>query len=216
MMLINGEWCFIHIPKNSGTNLKKVFSGSDNRVEYFIRNRVKDSTGQLSKIQTHVVDDATYQHSPLFLWQELNIVKEQKIFTISRNPFTRFVSYCSQLKSLAGLLVPEMSLTEFIHSEYLDKTLQFLPKNITYNYNQVDYLLNRDGKIVLDKFYKLEDGLLDLQDDFKLTNINTFMYNSGNYQKDYSKIYTDTTIKLVQSIFQKDFEYFKYSNLPFW
>ena len=142
MMLINGEWCFIHIPKNSGTNLKKVFSGSDNRVEYFIRNRVKDSTGQLSKIQTHVVDDATYQHSPLFLWQELNIVKEQKIFTISRNPFTRFVSYCSQLKSLAGLLVPEMSLTEFIHSEYLDKTLQFLPKNITYNYNQVDYLVN--------------------------------------------------------------------------
>ena len=92
MMLINGEWCFIHIPKNSGTNLKKVFSKSDNRVEYFIRNRVKDSTGQLSKIQTHVVDDATYQHSPLFLWQELNIVKEQKIFTISRNPFTRFVS----------------------------------------------------------------------------------------------------------------------------
>lgn len=233
MILIDGEWSFIHIPKNSGSNLRKIFLRSNHRVENFCYEnpeKLNDlirvskffwSENNLEEFSNTInlykdVNLKWCHHAPVSCWQESNIITNQKIFTISRNPFTRFVSFCNNIIEKAGLLIPQMSLKEFIHSSYLEDSIKFFSPKYNYKTNQVEFLTDQKNSIRLDKFYRIETDLLQLQEDFNLTDINTFMYNKGNYERDFSKIYTDASIRLVQNVFSKDFYYFGYDLNPFW
>ena len=233
MIIINDEWCYIHIPKNSGTNLRKIFLRSSNKVDSFSYENPK-RLEDIKKVSKFFWDDNLLDqfsstiplykdvnlkwchHASVFAWQQANILTTQKVFTICRNPFTRFISYCNNVIEKSGIFIPQMSLKEFIHSEYLHKVGSLSSLNYNYKTNQVDFLTGIDNKIVLDRVYKLESELNKIESDFSLTDINKHMYNRGNYERDYSKIYTDKTIKWVQNTFARDFYYFGYDIKPFW
>lgn len=248
MMLINDEWCYLHISKTSGTNLRINFLQSSNKVRSFAHHKkinsenlkvlenvskkfwAEDPHSVFAKFSNQFPDIKLFklwletdyfknihlcesQHAPLWIWQSEGIVKDHKIFTIVRNPYTRFISCCNNVLKWAQPILPQMSLRDFIQSDFL-KLVEDLPYN--HIKNQYEFLLDENQKIKVDKFYKVETDLPKVESDFSLTNLTQTMYNQGNYKRNYSQIYTSETINFVQRTFKTDFDFFGYDLEPFW
>lgn len=236
MMILNEEWMYVHIPKTSGVNFKTVVSKTYKKP-FKIFAEIQDSI-QVPKINelywgnyNQEINNALgitadfrscfadlVKTSPLFMWEEAEVYTDQKVFTIVRNPYTRLVSqYEDNLKSLKSVYTLDEipSLEDYLFNPKFVK----LSGNQGYSIakrNQVEYLQNRNGEIICDRFYKMETHQKKLQRDFRLENIELIKYNSNEYNKNYSEIYTDKLINFVQTNFKKDFEYFEYDINPFW
>lgn len=156
------------------------------------------------------------KHSPVNLWEKYGIYKDQSIFTIVRNPYTRFVSHyentIEHLKLFFNFNKP--SLKEFINNKIINSIVGQI--GLDYRLNQVDYLTNISGNIVCNKFYKIETDQENLSIDFNIPNLNKTKINQKNYNRDYSNLYNDELINWVQKKYKKDFEYFSYDITPFW
>lgn len=224
MFIADDEWCFIHIPKTSGTNLMHVFP--DERCVKYGENEYWNEfwSGTNLQILLPFIDPIKgcniVKHAPLYFWEEVGVVTNHKIFTIVRNPYTRFLSWYHEMNRIVeffNLPFVNISFEQFIEFKYVDVLMRQLPhKAFTNKTNQVDYLVDKTGKIRVDKVYKMETDLDQIEDDFGITNINTFKINFLNYNRNYAEVYTPKMIDWVQQNFQKDFEYFNYSNKPFW
>jgi hypothetical protein len=222
MFILDNEWCFIHIPKTSGTNLTLIVPDDrakkyqHNELWYkFWKNNLNDLR-QMPKDQIKEIKDDLniVKHAPLKFWQEEKIIQNHKIFTIVRNPYTRFISWHNEATRDIGR---QISVENFISDDYCNNLLKKIPYNCLSNKtNQIDYFIDISGNIRIDKFYKLETELENLEKDFNLKDINTYKYNSYQYNKNYKEIYTDRLINWVQKTFERDFEYFKYNTKPFW
>jgi hypothetical protein len=235
--LIDDGWMYIHIPKTSGGNLKKIiikyYSG-----EYFIFDKnfndidapIVDllweqyesecvKTGLIPVEYFNIAKSELLfevQHSPLWVWQKSGMYNGEKIMTIVRNPYTKFIShyYASiyYLDKYFEFSIPSPS--EFINHEKINKILKMDPCN--YLVNQVNYLKDINGDVKCDKIYKMETDLVDLERDFKLKEVNKFKFNQAEYDRNYRKLYTDELIHFVQETYKNDFEYFGYAKEPFW
>ena len=237
LKLINHKTIFIHIPKTSGTNFKKIvtehYSG-----EYFISNKKFNDvnalivsilwekydneyvkTGLISTEYFNIIKSTLLfqiDHAPLWVWQKSGMYDDEKVITISRNPYTKFISHyyhiLDYLNQYFEFTTP--SPTEFINHEKINQILK--PDPCSYLLNQVDYIKDESGNIKCDRFYKMETEMEILEKDLSLTNINKFKFNRAYYDKKYSKLYTDELIEFIQNHYKKDFDYFGYDKEPFW
>jgi hypothetical protein len=224
MFIADNEWCFIHIPKTSGTNLMHVFP--DERCIKYGENEHWNEFWSDTNLQIllpflgPIKGCNIVKHAPLYFWEEIGVVTDQKVFTIVRNPYTRFLSWYHEMNRIVeffNLPFVNVSFEQFIESKYINVLLNQLPHKVfTNKTNQVDYLVDKTGRIRVDKVYKMETDLEQIENDFNITDINTFKINFLNYDRDYAKVYTPKMIDWVQQNFQKDFEYFGYNNKPFW
>lgn len=237
LKLLSDGWMYIHIPKTSGANFKQIvvkyydgeysiFSKSFNDINAPIVSVFWEKYEQ--EIQ-ETIDEFKYfgivkqkllfqiQHAPLWVWQKSEMYNNEKVLTIVRNPYTKFIShyYASlyYLNQYFDFQTP--SPEEFIKHEKINFFLKMDPCN--YRTKQVDYLKDVNGDIKCDKIYKMEEDLKTLEKDFRLKNINRFKYNKAEYDRDYAKLfYSDELIEFVQTTYQDDFEYFGYDKEPFW
>jgi hypothetical protein len=220
MILIDNEWCFIHIPKTSGTNLTKIFP--DERSIKYDGNELwdlflSDNCDYFSALEKYGIPKINaIQHAPVHFWEKNNIIDNNyKIFTIVRNPYTRIVSLYNEIKRWVKKI--DFSFEKFILNEKINNFFKLIfHDQFSINTNQLDFFIDCNKNIRLDKFYKLETDLKNIEIDFNIKNINTYKYNSYNYNKNYSEIFTDELIDWVQQNFKKDFEYFNYNINPFW
>jgi hypothetical protein len=241
LKLISDNYLYIHIPKTSGSNFKNIVSlyylgdhyifvpkySEENKhiISIIFENgelyeKIKKSeffpiAQSISQvIQRELLH--TVQHAPLWAWQQAEMCNTENVMTIVRNPYTRFIShYYGTLAHLKKYFeFKSLSPTEFINHKKINSILELDP--CTYLKNQVDYLIDINGDIKCDKFYKMEEDLETLEKDFNLKNINEFKYKSTNYEKNYSELYTDELIEFVQKQYKRDFEYFGYDIHPFW
>jgi hypothetical protein len=238
MLILNEEWAYIHIPRTSGVNFKTAVCKSYKKPYKIFWETLNQDSYQPPKIHelfwgkynqnilTNLNVNVDIRNmmpdnprtSPLFMWEEAEIYSDEKVFTICRNPYTRLVSlYYNSLKYYKNLsLVNEdITLEQFLFHPLFTKLSSLYGYTIPTR-TQVEYLKNRDGQLVCDRFYKMETNQKSLQRDFRLEHINDVKYNSQEYDKDYAKIYNDRTIEFVQTTFKQDFDYFEYDINPFW
>jgi len=246
MILLNDK-IFIHIPKTSGTNFRnnviETYSPNDYSnysLDYKqFGNLNYNEINQIKKISNESFDDIVIKHKeeyicipkseiskvyyyhikhlPLNVWEKCSIYKNQSVFTIVRNPYTKFVSHyentIDDLKLFFNFNKPTPK--QFIYSENINSIVSKI-SGVDYKLNQVDYLTNISGNIVCDKFYKIETDQENISIDFNLPNLNKLKINQRNYNRDYSNLYDDELINWVQETYKRDFEYFSYDISPFW
>jgi len=224
MILIDDEWCFIHIPKTSGTNLRCVFPqercvkyGGNQYWDEFWSNTNSEI---LSSFTNQIKGCNIVKHAPLHFWEENGVVMNHKVFTIVRNPYTRFLSWYHEINRIVNIFnlpFTNVSFEEFTKSKYINLLLNQLPyKSFTNKTNQVDYLIDKSGKIHVDRIYKMETDLDKIELDFNISDIHKHRINFLSYNKNYAEVYNSKTIDWVQENFQKDFDYFNYNIDPFW
>jgi len=245
-MIILKDKIFIHIPKTSGTNFRKnilteylsdeysnyaleidenKFSILGNKkINEIIKIMSQDSDNitlksgeKLITINTLNICPYLIKHFPLNFWEKCSIYKNQSVFTIVRNPYTRFISHYEHTIKCLKLFFnfEKPTLNQFINS----KNINFIASKFEcayYQLNQVDYLTDLSKNIVCDKFYKMETDQEKISKDFNLPNLNKTKINQRNYNKDYSTLYDDEVIAWVQKTYKRDFEYFSYDINPFW
>ena len=232
MLIINNKTMYIHIPKTSGTNLRYVFAESANDVvdydevgkEKILSTAARDlfwKGRDISDLKSHPflnlqdIDYSATKHAPLWVWEQTGDWNGQKVITIVRNPYTRAVSLYKQVVRLFGSIVnPQMSFEEFLNNHNMQSVIDRFPHS--HKTPQVDYLRNLKGEVQVDKFYKIETDMAGFARTFKLKGLNDKKHNKADYDRDYSKIYTDYLINWVQETFAEDFEVFGYDKEPFW
>jgi hypothetical protein len=246
-MIILKDKIYIHIPKTSGTNFRKNILTEYLPEEYSNYSLDENKFGNLKRIDIDKIIKIIYEnigditvksneklvtipnsqlldiypyfikHSSLNVWEKCSIYKDQSIFTIVRNPYTRFVSHYENIIENLKLFFnfDKPTLKQFIHSGNINSIVSKIG-DVDYRLNQVDYLTNISGDIVCDKFYKMETDQENISIDFNLPNLNKSKINRRNYNQDYSTLYDDELINWVQETYKKDFEYFSYDINPFW
>lgn len=224
MFIADNKWCFIHIPKTSGTNLTTIFP-KERIVKYDDSNCwdnfwADTDITDLLQFMDPIKSCNISQHAPVYFWENIGILSDQKIFTIVRNPYARFFSWYQEMMRIINffnLPFKHVSFEEFIDPKCQILPLEKFPYNSFTNYtNQIDYLMDKGGNPRVDRVYKMESDLNLIEKDFNITGINTFKINSLPYDKNYSKFYTSKMIDWVKDTFKKDFEYFEYDLKPFW
>lgn len=232
MFIINETDMYIHIPKTSGTNLRYVFLNSENNVvnydeihqDKILSVSAKNILWQGRNIQDilehpflrlNELDYSVTKHSPLWVWQQSGDWKNHKVITIVRNPYTRAVSIYKEILRLFGnVLDPQITFFDFLHNQYIQSVVDRFPQS--YKTQQIEYIKDLNGQIKIDCFYKMETDLDMLAQQYNLVDIHTQKQNSGNYDKNYSKIYDDFLIDWVRTTYADDFEFFGYDTQPFW
>ena len=215
MIIIENEWCYIHIPKTSGTNFANCLS--DDRIVKYVHNELwNEFWGDIQLPNNFNIKNINVvKHAPLSFWQKNNIVTYHKIFTIVRNPYTRLLSFFNEFKR--DLNIPSLSLNQFIENDLIQEGLNNIPYNIfSLKTNQLDYFFSTDGNLILHKFFKMETEINQLQNFFNTSDLNEHKYNSFEYDRDYKNIFTDEIISWVQKTYKEDFNFFGYNFDPFW
>lgn len=232
MFIINEEDMYIHIPKTSGTNLRYVFLNSENNVlnydeihqDKILSVSARNILWQDRDIQDilqhpflllNELDYSVTKHSPLWVWQQSGDWKNHKVITIVRNPYTRAVSIYKEILRLFGdILDQQITFFDFLHNQYIQSVVDRFPQN--HKTQQVEYIKDLNGEIKVDRFYKMETDLDMLAQQYNLVDIHTQKHNTGDYDKDYSRIYDDFLIDWVRTTYVDDFELFGYDTQPFW
>lgn len=156
------------------------------------------------------------KHFPLHVWQKHSIYKNHSIFTIARNPYTRFISYYYNISGgLQKHFNIKLTIKEFIKNEYINLISNNF-KFMNYKMNQIDFLKNSLQEIVCKKFYRMEFDLNQLSIDFNLPNLTKNKINCGSYNRDYYNLFDSELIDWIKQTYEKDFEYFSYDINPFW
>ena len=193
------KFIFLHIPKCGGTSIESVFGSWRNNYskDYFY----------LGKNRQHFLLNKILDEYP----KCSNYFK----FAFIRNPFSRVVSEYNYILSNSKNL-KDLSFKDFVLN------LENYLNNFAYEYHNLslcDYLLNKEGELVVDFVGRLEN----FQEDFnevcskiKMPNLllphenvsKKSQHNSS--KKHYTEYYDDETREIVAKKYTKDIEYFGY------
>jgi hypothetical protein len=170
----------------------------------------------ISKSKISINHSHNIKHFPLNLWEKYSIYDNHRVFSIVRNPYTRFISYYTNIvHGLKKYFNFDISIKEFIKNDYMNLITDNC-KFMNYKLNQVDYLKNNSSEIICTKFYKMESDLEQLSYDFNLPNLIKEKINYGLYNRNYSELFDNELIEWVQNTYENDFKYFSYDMNPFW
>ena len=198
---------FVHIPKAGGTSVENLlWPNASSRTESdlwmgFVRPFYnKYQTGGLQHLLAKQIQ---YEIGN-------TIFSEYYKFAIVRNPWSKSVSqfvYMSMREDLRNFINMKPNTT-FI--EYLNLILK---KDHVQWKSQVDFILDHNGEILIDDFYKLEE----IKDNFsklsEKTGANFSLLPHANKGKYYSfkDYYDKESIELVSEIYKNDINFFKYT-----
>ncbi len=123
-------------------------------------------------------------------------------FTFVRNPWERIISWYSLLRE-----TQEEKMKAIVSIEEFIETI----KNYFW-FNQLDYLTDEDGHLVVDKIGRYEDyenELTQILNDLNIPFRGIPRLNS-TLQRDYRSLYTEKSKKIVEEYCYKDIDYFSY------
>tara|TARA_Y100000389_G_scaffold148109_1_gene147131 strand:- start:4782 stop:5345 length:564 start_codon:yes stop_codon:yes gene_type:complete len=181
----NKKLLFIHIPKTGGTSIEKAFSKVDLKWPDFHKN-ILWGRGPRGLEYQHLTMKQVFQLT------DYCVSDFDGIFTIVREPFSRFLSLCNWRRDSPDLMIQYIKSNTYCH-----------------NLSQYDYIEGYENSI---KIYRFEDGIDTIIDkiirDYDLdvtVNIVPHCFKSNNTVKLSDEIKNNLREKL--SI---DFEKFHY------
>jgi len=190
------EFIFLHISKCGGTSIESAFKAWRNQYsrDYFY----------LGKNRQHFLLNEILREYP----ECSGYFK----FAFIRNPFSRIVSeYNYILKEASKALKhPIAHLKGISFRDFILDLEKHLNDNAYayHNLSLCDYLLNKEGELVVDFVGRLEN----FQEDFNKVCPNILLpheFSSGK-NKHYTEYYDDETKQIVAEKYAKDIEYFGY------
>ena len=194
---------YIHIPKTGGANIENYF---------FFRSKTSPTIDNLLsynkipinlKINNHSLQHLTYKEIVnLQNFFKINF-NNLRIFTAVRNPYNRIISDLIFLKLINKN--DNKNKVKIEIEKYLNHESDFdNHKTLQYNFI-LDENNNVDKKIIIIKTETLNQEMKNL-------GFPDFEKYCDNYKsnKDYYKYLNNEFIKLINSYYKKDFEYFNY------
>jgi hypothetical protein len=209
----------IRIPKNGTHSINNILK--EKKLDNWNRTNFVDKKTNVKYI---------FDHDPFYTLKNNNtLLDDVFIFSVSRNPYTRFFS---QYKHLVNSYSVYFNRTFFdfyadvknkkIHPIYTEPQVKWLskkegntiPEKILYNdvFNvYFKYTDNLNNKTIIDKrinkFYKIEN-IKEFEDDFQIS----LQYrNVSNYSLiEYKKSFTEEIKKFIIDYYKEDFENFGY------
>jgi hypothetical protein len=132
-------------------------------------------------------------------------------FSAVRNPWARAASLYFRREGIT--LKDEMTFDEFCDKHiYASDTCS----HPTLHINQYDWLCSKNGEILMDYIYKVEEFENAINDIKTLTNNRLILdnvkrnLNPKSKSSNYRSLYNDKTRKMIEKRFEKDIDYFKY------
>ena len=198
---------YIHIPKTGGSNIENYFFNKS-KTYPTINNLLSYNIRPINlKINDHSLQHLTYKEILQFK-KFLNIdLDKSRMFTVVRNPYDRIISDLFFFR-----LIDKESTQDKVEKEikkYLDSDSNYDNHKIL----QYNFILDENDKvdknIIVIKTETLNKEMKNLGfPDFS-------EYCSSNFisNKDYSSYMNNGSIKIINSYYKKDFEYFNYKQL---
>lgn len=210
---------FIWIPKTAGSGIYKVLSqyGCAKRLwKQIVREPVFVDRG----ISTfgHVDIQACLEQGVL----DRDYYERAFKFCFVRNPWDRFRSYHAHLVrhyKLKRRFFPDTvaSFDKFVHSMKERKILKigfFNSKNLSPLNNQVEWITDDSGKLIVDFVGRFENLDEDVQKVFSRIGIEGVLKRTRNTKPSdvppYPEIYTDETREIIRQMYQRDISLFEY------
>ena len=199
---------FFHIPKNAGTSMSSALLKNEN---YYYPWVILSKILRKFKKTDNFFFDNFQKKIYLFSSHETVVSVEKKIsneifnnffkFAIVRNPYSRFVSRYNYMKQTNTL--KELNFSEFLKN-HVKKSL------ITDK--QYKFLLNKEGKIGVDKILKFEQINQEIIELSEKINLNPSKFKKLNTSTidEYRNYYDNETKKIVEDFCKEDLEFFKY------
>lgn len=182
------KFIFIHIQRTGGStiiNLLKTQLGED---LIFISQH-----GNARSSENYLLDD----HKDYFT------------FAFVRNPWERILSWYLLInKENQQSLEEERSKFE----KFLELDYAAVEGDLTFHYNQVDYISNKSGDILVDNVYRFENFEIEvgkMLNDLGLSLIDIPKMNK-TWDKNYHDYYTEKSKELIEIKCKKDIEYFAF------
>ena len=199
---------FFHLPKNGGTSVSDLLLRNENYYySWVIFSKILK---RFTKKDNFFFDN--FQNK-IHLLRSHESVKsiEEKIspqifnayfkFAIVRNPYSRFVSRYNYTKLISN--INHLKFSEFVK--------QYIEFDMIAD-KQYQFLLNKNGKIGVDKVFKLENINKDINEITSRININPnkfYRINTSTYD-DYKQYYDADTKKIVENFCKEDLDFFNY------
>ena len=200
---------FFHIPKNAGTSVSSALLKNENY--YYPWVIISKILRKFKKTDNFFFDNL---QKKIYLFTSHETVKtiEKKIsseifdnffkFAVVRNPYSRFVSRYNYMKLTNKL--KELNFSEFLKKHV---ELSLIADQ------QYKFLLNKNGKIGVDKIIKFENINEEMAELSKIINLNPSKFKKLNISTtdNYRDYYDNDAKKIVEDFCKEDLEFFNYS-----
>lgn len=201
-MIVNNKYkfVFVHIQKTAGTSITKLLFELE-------------KTEHLKHYHSFIGSTNISEYDNFFK------------FCFVRNPFDRIISWYNMMvnKGIHNdfsqyLLSNSKNFSDFLNlTEVIFETNPLecngndpYPKSISFN--QIDYISDNDGNILVDfigRFENINEDYNNIMEKIGVTNLPLLHLNKFDH-KDYRTYYTDKDIEKVYNMYKKDIELFGY------
>lgn len=210
---------FIAIPKTGSSSIRKYTRGDGAYLVPQQHLNFQESRDALMAylIRSELGRNLAFPSHDVPSYDELLALRDEKIehlvkFSVVRNPWARAVSLYFRSEGIK--LSERMSFDAFVERmSYANDTCV----NPSRHQNQLDWLIDDNGRIAVDFVQKLEelgsktDELNSkLQGRCKIGHARLNV-NPASKSDEYRNIYTDASRKRIASLFEKDVDYFEFS-----
>lgn len=185
-MIIDGKEyekiLFVHVPKTAGSSIFNFLYKND--LDDWIRTATRRHDSYKQLVENNKINDSIFS------------------FAVVRNPYTRTYSCFKQYN--------KTNITNISFMEYLTNTKngKISEETPLLHLPQYKYVVDDSYNIAVTKIYKFEN-LKEWEDDFKSRLV---FDNVGEYDlESYNKDYTEEAMKIVQELYDEDFDIFGYS-----
>ena len=199
------KFIFIHIPKNSGTEMTKE-----------LKKTYKDTTLLMNCERNGInigIDKMHLYYDVIDKFIPKNILDNYFKFCIIRNPYNKLYSAWNFIKERHGYndvndFVKYKLDKEFIYGKELipgDARVHYRPQ-FTFVYDTEN---NKFANFVI-KYENINEDISKMNTKYSLT---IPLYDNGNTQKNYINFFNKESITKINSLYKKDFVLFNYEML---
>jgi len=213
LLSLRYKFLFVHIAKTGGTSIRATLNRYRRRDPYYIPiaicSRISSFTGHRigCKLPRHAKVIAAYEMLPREIFQ--NLFK----FACVRNPWDLQVSSYHHIRRERPHLMAGHDKFENFLRYKLDPSRPYQYHIDTSIELQSDYLVDLNGKVIVDYIGRFEDLEKDFRESCRRIGIDPPQLAHRRKAKnrlDYRSYYTDATAELIADRFKPDVELFDY------
>lgn len=203
MIVIHGKkLVFIHIPKNSGTEMTKKLKKTYKDAE-LLRDCEKEGVN-IGIDKMHLYYDVIDSFIPR------NVLNSYTKFCIVRNPYNKIYSAWKFVHERHG----HSNINDFIKYK-LDKDFiygkELIPMDARVHYRPQFTFVYDDRKTkfadFIIRYENLNEDISKMNEEYGIA---VPLYDNGNTQKSYVKFLNEDSIKKINDLYRQDFELFDY------